>query len=116
MPDTAQPVLTRGQRRWLEHFRACEARGCSLKDYAVEHGLSVAAAYVAKSELKRRGAWPIASPITLVPVVVSVPPPQAPEQVALRVSLPGGCAVEILAGAGLEHTQAVMHALIGARS
>ena len=94
--EVLQP-LTHGQKRWLEHFRACEAQGCSLKDYALAHGLSVQAAYVAKGELKRRGAWPLAaapsSALTLLPV--SLPPSPQTERVVLRVSLANGTVVEI---------------------
>lgn len=47
--------LTDRQRFWLEHLRACERSGQSLKGYAAEHNLDVGALYEAKSRLKRKG-------------------------------------------------------------
>ena len=92
--------ITRCQQRWLEHLRACEAQGCSLKHYALEHGLSAQAAYVAKSALKRRGAWPVSPPsisLTLVPVTVSRPP--RADATVVRISLPNGAVIVTCGGA-----------------
>ena len=36
-PDTGLP-LTRGQRQWLYHLRACEAEGQTMIVYAKAHG------------------------------------------------------------------------------
>ena len=47
------PTLTRRQRFWLEHLRACGSG--PLKAYAEANGLSVSALYAAKAQLKRRG-------------------------------------------------------------
>ena len=50
-------VLTKRQQFWLEHLRACVARGQSLSVYAAEEGLSIGALYEVKSRLRRRGLW-----------------------------------------------------------
>ena len=88
--DQAETVLARMLRgaglRGLGGIEARRSDGvirplldCSRADvrtYALEHELSVQAAYVAKSELKRRGAWPVRAPatsLTLVPVSLSRP-------------------------------------------
>jgi hypothetical protein len=106
--------LTRGQQRWLEHLRACEAQRCSLKQYAAEHGLSVQGAYVAKSALKRRGAWPVCTPstsLTLVPVEFS--PATRQDAALMRVTLPNGTLIEVFGAAGPEHTATVLAAVMG---
>ncbi len=69
--DESSCSLTRGQQRWLEHLRVYEAQGCSLKHCALDHHLSVQAAYAAKGELKRRGAWP-APPSSSAPLTWSL--------------------------------------------
>jgi hypothetical protein len=107
--------LTRGQQRWLEHLRACEVQGCSLKQYALEHGLSAQAAYVAKCELKRRGAWPVGTPstsLTLVPISVSAPALR--DSAVVRISLPNGALIEVLEQASVEHAAAVLATVVGA--
>ena len=53
--------LTVRQQFWIEHLRACAARGQALSSYAAEHGLSIAGLYEAKSRLRRRGIWPVAA-------------------------------------------------------
>lgn len=109
---TVRQSLPPGLQRWLEHLRACEARGCSLKQYAREHGLSVQAAYVAKSELKRRGAWPCRAadiPLTLVPV--SLPQPVREQRTVIRVALGSGTVIEVLEPASAEQVAAVVGAV-----
>ena len=61
--------LTARQQFWVEHLRACAARGQSLSVYAAEKGLSIGALYEVKSRLRRgsrkdnravrrnRGSW-----------------------------------------------------------
>jgi len=110
----SRSTLTPGQQRWLEHLRAWELQGCSLKQYARERGLSVDAAYVAKSELKRRGAWPVStsgSALTLVPVKLS--PATPPDAAVMRITLPNSVLIEVLEPAGAEHTATVLAAVVG---
>jgi hypothetical protein len=109
---TSRGALTRCQQRWLEHLRACEAQGCSLKHYALEHGLSAQAAYVAKSALKRRGAWPVSPPsisLTLVPVTVSRPP--RADATVVRIRLPNGAVIEVLESAHSELIEMALNAV-----
>ena len=47
--------LTDNQQRWLNHIRAAEQAGQTLKDYASEHALTLSALYSYKAELKKRG-------------------------------------------------------------
>jgi len=49
-------TLTEKQRFWLEHVRACERTGQSMRRYADEQGLEVAAFYSWKAALRRKGA------------------------------------------------------------
>ncbi len=87
--------LTERQQFWLEHLRACERNGQSLKSYAAEHGLAVSALYEAKSRLKRRGL--VASTpkhgrfarVELASETASVPP-------VCRIHLRNGTVVELM--------------------
>ncbi len=47
--------LTEKQRFWLDHVRACERSGQSMRRYAEEQGLEVAAFYNWKAALRRKG-------------------------------------------------------------
>ena len=44
--------LTARQQFWVEHLRACAARGQSLSVYAAEKDLSIGALYEVKSRLR----------------------------------------------------------------
>ena len=80
-----QSSLTERQQFWVEHLRACAARGQALSLYAAEQGLSVAALYEVKSRLHRRGLWPCTSArFVRVQALASAPP------AVYRVSLPNG--------------------------
>lgn len=47
--------LTEKQRFWLEHVRACERTSQSMRRYAEDQGLEVAAFYSWKAVLRRKG-------------------------------------------------------------
>ena len=97
--DSSRP-LTDTQRRYLNHIQAADAAGQTLKAYAAEHGLSVAALYSHKATLRKRGHLGADTPtftrVALMPaagaaplricltngVVVEAPADMAPQQVA----------------------------------
>ncbi len=90
-------TLTVRQRFWLEHLKACDNEGLSLRSYARSHGLSAAALYAARRDLKRRGALGSSkastSKATFLPVRFTQATPAAP--VLLRVRLRNGVVVEL---------------------
>lgn len=47
--------LTEKQQLWLEHIRACDQFGQTMKAYAEEHDLNVSALYAWKKTLRRKG-------------------------------------------------------------
>ena len=118
--------LTSRQQVWLEHLRACDARGCSSVAYAREHGLSLPALYAARKDLTHRGVFRPGrsgrsavsnTPVTLVPVQVhdaspvSMSPPNA--GCVLRVVLPNGVVIEVPEQTEPGRCQALVSALSG---
>lgn len=89
--------LTPRQRFWIDHLRRCTERGQSLSAYAAEQRLKVSGLYKAKSQLCRRGLWPVPAPqfVRVQPdrVAEALPPPTV-----FRVSLPNGVVVEAAGG------------------
>lgn len=55
MTETAERALTAQQRHWLEHLRACESSGKTMRAYAAEAGISIGSLYGAKKRLVRDG-------------------------------------------------------------
>lgn len=51
----AQRGLTKKQRVWLGHIKACASSGLSMRAYAERHGFDVQRFYVWKSQLKQLG-------------------------------------------------------------
>ena len=47
--------LTKRQREWLRHLRACQRSGKRVKDYAAEQGIPVQSLYQAAKRLRKRG-------------------------------------------------------------
>ena len=85
--------LTPRQQFWAEHLRQCTERGQSLAAYAAAHGLKVGGLYAAKSDLRRRGLWPVtASGFVRVQATRAREAPPVPS--VYRVSLPNGVVVE----------------------
>ena len=53
--EPSEAALTPGQREWLQHLRAAERSGETIKDYAARRGLSVQSLYQAGKVLRRLG-------------------------------------------------------------
>ena len=90
---SSSPNLTDRQRYWLEHIRACEQSGQSLKGYAAEHDLDIGALYEAKSKLKRKG---LVSPADNQARFVRVEPSR------VAASMPPVCRVHLRNGTVME--------------
>jgi len=50
--------LTDKQHHWLQHIRACELSGISVKAYAEQHGIKIKTLYYWKKTLVKKGALP----------------------------------------------------------
>jgi hypothetical protein len=51
----AEAKLTKKQREWLRHLRACQRSGSRVKEYAAEHKIPVQSLYQAAQRLRRLG-------------------------------------------------------------
>ena len=89
--------LTPRQRFWIEHLCQCAERGQSLSAYAAEQDLKVSSLYEAKSQLRRRGLWPVPAP-QFVRVQPVRPAEASPVPTVFRVSLSNGVVVEAAGG------------------
>ena len=78
--DTGLP-LTSGQRQWLYHLRACEAKGQSTVAYAKAHGLKVSALHTARKALVEMGVLPHPSTHRFQRAQVLSRPAQTPAQI-----------------------------------
>lgn len=93
MPDEQDGDLTKRQRFWLRHLRACEVSGQTSIDYARTHGLKVKSLYSARKALAEKGALPPAPPpVNDFQRVQVVDKPRAGER-QWHVQLPNGLAV-----------------------
>ena len=96
-PDSQVPrARSARQQFWLDHLRAWQVQGTSLRAYAAASGLSSSSLYRARRRLERRGLLSESNEAAPAFVPVRVTPP-AP---ACRVLLPNGVVVEIP-----EHTE-----------
>ena len=89
-PDSQVPrARSARQQFWLDHLRAWQAQGTSLRAYAAAKGLSSSSLYRARRRLERRGLLSGSEEATaaFVPVRVTAPAP------ACRVLLPNGVVV-----------------------
>ena len=96
-PDSQVPrARSARQQFWLDHLRAWQAQGTSLRAYAAANGLSSSSLYRARRRLESRGVLSESeeAAATFVPVRVAAPAP------ACRVLLPNGVVVEVP-----EHTE-----------
>jgi len=96
-PDSQVPrARSARQQFWLEHLRAWQAQGTSLRAYATANGLSSSSLYRARRRLERRGLLSGSEDTApaFVPVRVTAAAP------ACRVLLPNGVVVEVP-----EHTE-----------
>ena len=101
-PDSQIPrARSARQQFWLDHLRAWQAQGTSLRAYAAANGLSSSSLYRAHRRLKRRGLLSGSEETVpaFVPVRVAGP--------ACRVLLPNGVVVEVP-----EHTERAMCAAV----
>jgi hypothetical protein len=93
----AEPKLTRKQREWLRHLRACHRSGSLVKDYAAEHGIPVQSLYQATKRLRQRGVLEPSSRWTSKPpgfVKVAVETAPTDLRSAWRIRLPSGAIFE----------------------
>jgi len=93
----AERNLTRRQRAWLRHLRACHRSGSRVKDYAAEHGIPVQSLYQATKRLRKRGVLAPSGrrrpmPKSFVKVALAAPP--ADLRSAWRIRLPSGAVFE----------------------
>ena len=91
-PDSQVPRARSARRQfWLDHLRAWQAQGTSLRAYAAANGLSSSSLYRARRRLERRGLLSGSEDTApaFVPVRVTAPAP------ACRVLLPNGVVVEV---------------------
>ena len=82
--DTGLP-LTSGQRQWLHHLRACEAKGQSTIAYAKAHGLKVSALHTARKALVEMGVLPHPSTHRFQRAQVLSRPAQIPAQTPAQI-------------------------------
>ena len=104
-PDSQIPRARSARLQfWLDHLRAWQAQGTSLRAYAAANGLSSSSLYRVRRRLERRGLLSepgeVAAP-AFVPVRVAASAP------ACRVLLPNGVVVEVP-----EHTERAMCATV----
>ena len=103
-PDSQVPrARSARQQFWLDHLRAWQAQGTSLRAYAAANGLSSSSLYRARRRLERRGLLSGSEEATaaFVPVRVTAAGP------ACRVLLTNGVVVEVP-----EHTERAMCATV----
>ena len=95
--DRSTRGLTKQQREWLRHLRACHRSGRRVKDYAAEHGIPVQSLYQAAKRLRKRGVLAPSGRRARVPegfVKVGVTPPPAELRSAWRIRLANGTVFE----------------------
>ncbi|MDH3213645.1 MAG: hypothetical protein OEM05_14265 [Myxococcales bacterium] len=95
--SAAEPNLTRKQREWLRHLRACHRSGSRVKDYAAEHGIPVQSLYQATKRLRQRGVLEpsgrrTSKPTGFVKIAVGTAPTDL--RSAWRIRLPSGAVFE----------------------
>ena len=47
--------LSEKHQFWLDHIRACDEQGITMKQYAAEHTLAIGSFYEAKASLRKKG-------------------------------------------------------------
>lgn len=95
--SAAEPGLTKKQREWLRHLRACRHSGSRVKDYAAQHGIAVQSLYQATKRLRKRGLLEPSGRRTSESqgfVKVAVAPPSPELRSAWRIRLPNGTVFE----------------------
>lgn len=84
--------LTERQQVWLEHWQQCQATSGTIKMYAEQHGLSLAAMYWWRRELIDRGL--MAGKPRRVPFKKLIVMPDNHQPVPFRIVFPNGAVVE----------------------
>ena len=102
MDDSQENLLTKNQRHWLEHLRACDASGKGIAAYASEHGMDVKAMYAGKKVLVNKGVLPRTHRSRFQRVQVKVAMPGT----TWRIQLPNGLSV---AFAGIKRAVCDIH-------
>lgn len=95
--SATDPKLTRKQREWLRHLRACHRSGSRVKDYAAKHGIPAQSLYQAAKRLRARGVLePSGRRASVPPGFVKVAAGAAPPELrsAWRIRLPSGTVFE----------------------
>ena len=95
--SAAEQNLTKKQREWLRHLRACRRSGSRVKDYAAEHGIPVQSLYQAAKRLRKCGVLAPSGRQPRTPkgfVKVSVAPAPANLRSAWRIRVPSGTVFE----------------------
>jgi hypothetical protein len=100
----ADIALTPIQQFWLEHVKACEAAGVSMKSYAEERGLKLQSFYCWKGQLKKRGVLGEGRPRSLTAslVPVDVTPRPEPALALTRITLASGIVIEAPSSLGAD--------------
>ena len=116
--SSAQRKLTRKQREWLRHLRACQRSGRRVKDYAAEHGIPVQSLYQAAKRLRARGVLEPSGrqgskPPGFVKVAVGAATPEL--RSAWRIRLPSGTVFESTTALSGEQLLALLERLAQAR-
>lgn len=92
--SAARVRLSERQRYWLEHLRACEDSGESMKGYAKHHGLSVYGLYAARKRLRPQAPSSSNRQRTRVSFVKAESPAHPNRGHGWRVRFPNGAILE----------------------
>jgi hypothetical protein len=84
--------LTEKQQFWLEHWRQCQATPGTIKAYAEQHGLGLAAMYWWRRALIDRGL--LAGKPRRIPFKKLIVLPDNHKPVPFRIVFPNGAVVE----------------------
>jgi hypothetical protein len=114
----AEAKLTKKQREWLRHLRACQRSGSGVKEYAAEHKIPVQSLYQAAQRLRRLGVIEPSSrrrskPRGFVKVAVGSVGPEL--RSAWRIRLPSGAVFESTTPLSGERLLALLERLAQAR-
>lgn len=92
MNDVSSQEPSANERRWMEHLRACEASGKTMREYAADVGISVGSFYGAKKRLIRNGLISRQQSIAAV-AFTRASIALTSQEPALRIELPNGISV-----------------------
>jgi hypothetical protein len=104
-------ALTASKRAWLEHLRACQRSGETLRGYAKRKGVSEHSLYQAAKELRRLGAWAPGQRQAPSAFVRVETPARTGTESAWRIRLPNGVSLEGAAPLSPESLSALVQEL-----